>query len=72
VQVAAYPEPNKAENVLERMQSRFRWAEFMLDPRPNGVLSVVAGPFDEDADAQRVARRLQKSGVTSLVRRWRK
>jgi rare lipoprotein A len=72
VQVAAYPEPDKAEDVLVRMQGRFDWAEFMVDPRPNGLLSVVAGPYDDGGEAQRVARRLQKSGVTSLVRRWRK
>jgi rare lipoprotein A len=72
VQVAAYPEPDKAENVLERMRERFSWADFMLDPRPNGVLSVVSGPYDDGGKAQQVARRLQKSGVTSLVRRYRK
>jgi cell division protein FtsN len=32
----------------------------------------VAGPYDDGNEAQRVAKRLQKSGVTSLVRRWRK
>jgi len=72
VQVAAHPEPDKAEDLLERMQGRFAWADFMLDPRPGGLLSVVAGPYDDGAEAQRVARRLQQSGVTSLVRRWRK
>ena len=54
------------------LQGRFAWADFMLDPRPGGLLSVVAGPYDDGAEAQRVARRLQQSGVTSLVRRWRK
>jgi rare lipoprotein A len=72
VQVAAYPEPEKAEEVLERMQARFVDVEFMLDLRPGGVLSVVAGPFDEQSDAQRLAQRMQRSGVTSLVRRYRK
>jgi peptidoglycan lytic transglycosylase len=72
VQVAAYPEPDKAEDVLEHMQKRFHWAGFMLDPRPGGELSVVSGPYDDNTAAQRVARRLQASGITSLVRRYRK
>jgi peptidoglycan lytic transglycosylase len=72
VQVAAYPEAEKAENALERMQDRFGWATFQLDPRPNGVLSVIAGPYDDAGQAQQAARRLQQSGVTNLVRRYRK
>jgi peptidoglycan lytic transglycosylase len=72
VQVAAYPEPDKAEDVLERMQRRFDWAEFMLDPRPSGALAVVAGPYEDQDAAQRVAKRLHRSGVSSLVRRYRK
>lgn len=72
VQVAAYPEPWKAEDVLESMRHRFAWTDFMLDPRPNGVLSIVVGPFDDRRAAARVAGRLRRSGVTSLVRRYRK
>jgi rare lipoprotein A len=72
VQVAAYPEPEKAESLLGRMQSRFGGTSFRLDTRPGGVMAVVAGPFDNNGDAQAVARRLQQAGITSLVRRYRK
>ncbi|HKI99160.1 MAG TPA: septal ring lytic transglycosylase RlpA family protein [bacterium] len=72
VQVAAYPEPDKAEGLLERMQRRFHWAAFILDPRPGGALAVVTGPYNDNAAAQGVARRLREAGVTSLVRRYRK
>jgi rare lipoprotein A len=72
VQVAAYPEPDKAESLRRDLQRRFDGTEFLLDPRPNGVLAVVAGPYDDNGSAQRIARLLRQSGVTSLVRRYRK
>lgn len=72
VQVAAYPQPGKAEAAMEHMRHRFRWADFRLDPRPGGALAVVSGPYDDHGSAQRVAHRLQQAGVTSLVRRYRK
>jgi rare lipoprotein A len=72
VQVGAYPETDKAEHLLEEIRSRFAGLEFMLDYRPTGMLSVVAGPFDDHDTAQQVSRQLQRGGVTSLVRRYRK
>lgn len=72
VQVAAYPTSGKAEAMLEDMRQRFRWAHFRLDPRPSGDLAVVSGPYDDNTAALEVARRLQRSGITSLVRRYRK
>lgn len=72
VQVAAYPEPDKAEALRDEMQARFGWADFMLDPRPGGALSIVTGPYDDQDAALRVQRRLRHAGVTSLVRRYRK
>ena len=72
VQVAAYPETSRAENFLEIIQNRFDWAEFILDWRPTGLLAIVAGPFNDEKSAYRVAKRLNRSGVTTLVRRYRK
>ncbi len=72
VQVAAYPEPHKAESLLARVQGRFGDVPFRLDPRPGGRLGVVAGPFERHDAAQRIARRLQAAGYSNLVRRYRK
>ena len=72
VQVAAYPDQDTAEAELERMRGRFPWTEFVLDYRAGGKLSVIAGPFDAETDAVKIAKRLQRNGVTSLTRRYRK
>ena len=72
VQVAAYPEPGKAETMLEKIQGKFTWTEFQLDYRPSGLLSIIAGPFSRQSTALKVSKRLRKHGVKSLVRRMRK
>ena len=71
VQVAAYPDEPAAEEARARMQARFPSAALMLDPVSNGFLAVVAGPFEDEADARRLAKDMQQQGVTSLVRRYR-
>lgn len=72
VQVAAYPEPEKAEELLDRLEDRFDRTPFLLDPRPNGSLAVIAGPYDSNGEARRVAKRLRNKGFSSMVRRYRK
>lgn len=72
VQVGAYPEPGKAESMLEKIQAQFTWTEFQLDYRPSGLLSIIAGPFSRQSEALSVSKRLLKKGVKNLVRRMRK
>lgn len=72
VQVGAYPEPGKAESMLEKIQAKFTWTEFQLDYRPSGLLSIIAGPFTRHSKALNVSKRLLKHGVKNLVRRMRK
>ncbi|MCH8287267.1 SPOR domain-containing protein [candidate division KSB1 bacterium] len=72
VQVAAYPERKTAEQQLRRHQERFAEILFRLDRQPNAPYSIIAGPYDTEALAWRVARRMQSKGITSLVRRYRK
>jgi rare lipoprotein A len=71
VQSAAYPELDRAEELRERLQSRFPELPFFVEPASNGFFAVAAGPFDGEAEAKQVSRRIHRSGLSPIVRRYR-
>jgi rare lipoprotein A len=71
VQAAAYPDLDTAENLRERLQARFPQAPVMMDMAANGFFAVVAGPFDDEAEARRLSRQMQRQGIANIVRRYR-
>jgi rare lipoprotein A len=72
VQVAAYPSPARAETVRRDLRMRFEQLAFHVDRTQKGLFAIFAGPYDDERAARRVAARLQKHGVTNLVRSYRK
>lgn len=72
VQVAAYPSPSKAETERRGLRSRFDEMTFHIDRTPRGLFAIFAGPYDDEDAARRVATRLQRHGITNLVRSYRK
>ena len=72
VQVAAYPDPKLAWRELKRLRRIHGWAAFSLDRRPSGLMGIIIGPFDDKRRARKIFRRLKKSGLRPLVRRYRK
>lgn len=72
VQLAAYPEDNRAWRALEKFRKQHPGMKFLLDRRPGGRLAVIAGPYDDQESALRDSRRLIQSGNRPLVRRYRK
>ena len=71
VQSAAYPELERAESLRERLQARFPELPFFVAPASNGFFAVSAGPFDDEGEARQVSRRIHRSGLSPLVRRFR-
>ena len=72
VQVAAFPSPSKAERKRRQLNARFGQVPFTVNRTAKGFFSIYAGPFDDEGQARKVSSRLQKSGVTNLVRSFRK
>jgi rare lipoprotein A len=71
VQTAAYPELDRAEELRERLQARFPELPFFVEPASSGFFAVAAGPFDEEGEAKQVSRKLHRSGLSPIVRRYR-
>jgi rare lipoprotein A len=71
VQSAAYPDLDTAEALRERLQARFPDLPFFLDRASNGFFAVAAGPFDDEREARLVSRRIRRTGLDSLVKRYR-
>jgi rare lipoprotein A len=72
VQVAARPESAEAEAHRQAFQERFSWLSFRIDRPPGSQYTVIAGPYDDEPAARAAALRLQREGVTCLVRSYRK
>lgn len=72
VQVVSRPDPVVAESYRARFDERFPGMAFQIDKPPGGQYSVIAGPFADEQAARAAALRLQREGVTSLVRSYRK
>lgn len=72
VQVAAYDKPEQAQSLRNTLARKFSKVTFGLDPRPNGYLGVIAGPYDRRDEALVTAKKLNKSGYKNMVRRLRK
>ena len=72
VQVAAHPDPLEAERRRREVQRRVTWARFRIDRPPGGAYTVVTGLFDDPQAARAEAARLQREGLTVLVRSYRK
>lgn len=72
VQVAAHPDPLEAEGRRREVQRRVPWARFRIDRPPGGAYTVVTGLFDDPQAARAEAARLQREGLTVLVRSYRK
>jgi len=72
VQVAAYPEPERAEARRQDLQERFGSVPFFIDRTPGGRYAVVAGPYGEEDAGRQVAGRLRHHGYAPLVRSYRK
>ena len=72
VQVASYPDFERAHARRKRLSEAHPGMDFRLDRTPSGYLSVVAGPFDTHMEASRTARRLSRDTSEILVRRLRK
>ncbi len=72
VQVAAFPDPLKAETERRGLRERFEEVSFRVNRTRKGLFAIYAGPFDDEQAARRLASTLRKSGVKSLVRAYRK
>lgn len=72
VQVAAYPERERAAAKARALQERFPGTRFVLEQRPSGFYAVISERYPHRAGAVQLARRLQYAGITSLVRSYRK
>jgi hypothetical protein len=42
---------------------------FSIDRPPGGQYTVIAGPYEDEGEARATALRLQREGLTVLVRR---
>ncbi|MCZ6557460.1 MAG: septal ring lytic transglycosylase RlpA family protein [SAR324 cluster bacterium] len=72
VQVAAYPDPRKAESQRRHLDSRFGEFPFRVQRAPKGLFAIYTGPFENESAARQVASVLRKSGIPGLVRAYRK
>jgi rare lipoprotein A len=71
VQAAAYPDLDTAEDLRERLQAEFPDLAFFVDHASNGFFAVAAGPFDDEREAKQVSNRIHRTGVASIVKRYR-